>query len=112
MNNKGNLMINMLFFFMALAILIVFIGPIKSFIDIAQGSNNLNCAGFVDPSASASQNYSYNVSKGSENLSCLAIKLYLPYLFLVFLITGVSKLLYDRGLDFFSDGQQQGMGGG
>ena len=111
MNKSGNLMLNLLVFFMALAILVVFVGPIKDFIDIAQGNTNLNCRGFVDSQASAIQNYSYNASRSSENLSCLAIKLYLPYLFLVFLIAGVSKLLYDRGLDLFSGGSQQGAGG-
>lgn len=106
MNNKGNIMINLLFFLMGLAVLIVLISPIKSFLDIAQGSNFLNCPGFIDANARPAQNYSYNSSKPSEGLSCLSVKLYLPYLFLVFLIAGVGKLLYDRGTDFMGGNSQ------
>jgi len=101
-------MINLLFFLMALAVLVILVSPIKSFIDIAQGNNFLNCRGFIDNNAGPAQNYSYNSSKSTENLSCLALKLYLPYIFLVFLIAGISKLLYERGIDFVGGGDQSG----
>ena len=42
--NKGqNVMINLLFFLMALAVVIMFLSPMKTFLDIAQQSDNLNC---------------------------------------------------------------------
>lgn len=105
MNNRGNLMINLIFFVMGLGVMIIMISPIESFLDIAQGSNFLNCQGFIDDRAGVYQNYSYNSSKQTENLSCLAINLYLPYLFLVFLIAGVSQVLYNRGTDAFGGNQ-------
>lgn len=113
MNKKGNIMLNLLFFMMALAILIVFISPLKSFINMANGNDALNCKGYIDedangPLGSTYQNASYDSSKNTDNLSCLAIKLYLPYLFMVFLIAGVGKLLYDKGLDVISPQQQSG----
>lgn len=74
---------------------------------MAQGSNNLNCGGYIDANARTAQNYSYNSSKNSETLTCLSIQLYLPYLVLVFLVAGVFKLLYDRGTDMFGGSQQQ-----
>lgn len=107
MNNKGNVMINLLLFLMGLGVLVVFIAPMNTFIGMAQGSDNLNCKGYIDPDATAGQNYSYNSSINTDSLSCLAIKLYLPYILLVFLVGGLLKVLYDRGSDVIDAGGAQ-----
>lgn len=115
MNNKGNIMLNLLFFFMAMVIVIVFIGPIKEFVDMAQQSDNLNCRGYIadgNPGSKYSFNASLNDNQSGNPIACLAIKLYLPYLLIVFLIGGVSKILYDRTGDAFGmTDQQQNYGG-
>lgn len=107
MNRKGNLMINLLFFFMGLAVLVIFVSPIKSFLGFSQASNSLNCPGYIDDNANAIQNFSYNSSKSSSSLTCMVTTLFLPYIFIAFLIAGVSKLLYDRGGDIFGIAETQ-----
>jgi len=42
-----NVMMNLLFFIMGLGVLIAFISPINSFLDMAQQSSALNCQGYV-----------------------------------------------------------------
>lgn len=108
MNKRGNIMLNLLFFMMGLAVLVLFIGPMNTFIGFAEGSNNLNCNGYVDPSARASQNYSYNASLPSSTTTCLALNMYLPYIVLVFLVAGVSRLIYERTADFGGSSDQGG----
>ena len=107
-------MINMLFFLMGFAVMIMFISPMKGMIDIAQNSGNLNCVGYIqDGSASnpLSFNATLNNNQSGSPISCLVIKMYLPYILMAFLIGGVFKLLYDRGSDMFSGGQQDQYGG-
>jgi len=98
-NKKGNIMINLLFFIMGLGVVIAFIGPINEFIDMAQQSDSLNCKGFIyDSNASHTLSFN-NLSNGGASgspIACLALKLYLPYLLLVFLIGGVAAILGDK----------------
>lgn len=99
MNNKGNIMINFLYFTMAVAVVVMFISPIKTFVDMAQQSDNLNCKGYIyegNANNTLSFNATMNGGASGSPTSCLAIKLYLPYLLLVVLVAGVAKLLYDR----------------
>jgi len=99
MNKKGNIMINLLFFIMGLGVLIAFISPINSFLDMAQQSDQLNCKGFIyDGNASHPLSFN-NVSDGGQSgspIACLALKLYLPYILLVFLIGGLASVLAGR----------------
>jgi len=104
--DKGGqmIMINLLFLFMVIAITVAILPAMKSVLDIAKQSDNLNCAGFSyngDPD----HTLSYNSSLNTDSTACLAIALYLPYIILVVLIGGVSKLLYDRTV---GGGQQVG----
>ena len=96
MNKKGNMMMNLLFFIMGLGVLIAFISPISEFIDMAQQSDSLNCKGFIyDSNVSHTLSFN-NLSDGGASgspIACLSIKLYLPYLLLVFLIGGVAAVL-------------------
>ena len=96
MNKKGNVMLNLLYFIMGLGVLIAFISPISDFIDMAQQSDALNCKGYIyDSNASHTLSYN-NLSDGGASgspVACLAIKLYLPYLLLVFLVGGVAAVI-------------------
>ena len=66
----------------------------------------INCAGFdYDKSGTVGTPVlAYNSTLESETTSCLAIALYVPYIILVVLIGGVSKLLYTKTL---GGGEQQ-----
>jgi|TARA_B100001971_G_C18037018_1_gene455590 hypothetical protein len=106
MNKNGNVMVNLLFFIMALGVLIAFINPINEFIDIAQQSDGLNCRGFIfggNSNHSLSFNSTLNGGNSGSPLSCLALKLYLPYILLVFLIFGLSSILSGRSSSFFGE---------
>ena len=96
MNNKGNVMINLLFFVLSLGVVIAFISPINSFLDMAMASNNLNCQGYIangNVNDTLSFNSSLNDGSSGSPVGCLALKLYLPYILLVFLIGGVTAVL-------------------
>ena len=104
MNNKGNIMLSLLFFIMALGILVVFISPINDFLDIAQQSDNLNCKGFIYD-GSSTNTLSFNDTKhnnvSGSPLACLAIKLYLPYILPTFLIAGIMFLMANKANEVF-----------
>lgn len=111
MNNKGNVMISLLFFIMALGVLVVFISPINSFIDLAQQSDSLNCKGFLyDGLNETYSSLAFNSTKdggaSGSPIACLALKLYLPYLLLVFLIAGISTVLAGKAGDWFGFSEQ------
>jgi hypothetical protein len=96
---------------MALGILVVFISPINDFLDIAQQSDNLNCKGFIYD-GSSTNTLSFNDTKhnnvSGSPLACLAIKLYLPYILLVFLIGGLGSVLAGKGADLIGIGGDRG----
>jgi len=99
MNKKGNIMINLLFFIMGLGVLIAFIGPINEFVDMAQQSDSLNCKGFIyggNENNTLSFNSTLDGGASGSPIACLALKLYLPYLLLVFLIGGVAAVIGGR----------------
>lgn len=100
MNNRGNLALNFLLFLLALAVVVAFISPINSFLNMAQQSDNLNCKGYIhngDESNALSFNDTLNGGESGSPLACLALKLYLPYLLLVFLIYGLFAVITNRG---------------
>jgi len=104
-DKKGQIiMVQLLFLFMTITVMIALVPGIKSVLNIAKQSDNLNCAGFdYDGSGTIGTNaLDYNSSLATETLACLAINLYLPYIILIVLIGGVSKLMYGRAF-----GEQQ-----
>jgi len=107
MNNKGNIMISLLFFIMGLGVLVAFISPINEFLNLAQNSENLNCKGYIYDGSSTntlSFNETLNNNASGSPMGCLALKLYLPYLLLVFLIGGLTSVLGGRAGDMFGVG--------
>lgn len=106
MNNRGNIMMSLMIFIMALGVMIAFIGPISDFLDIAQQSDNLNCKGFIfdgNVNHSLSFNETLNGGNSGNPLACLSLKLYLPYILLVFLIGGLAAVLGGKA-DIFGFG--------
>lgn len=96
MNKRGNIMFGLMIFVMALAMMVMFISPMSTFIDFAQQSNNLNCKGFIyngDVNNSLSFNATLDGGASGSPIGCLAIRLYLPYIILVFLIGGLILVL-------------------
>ena len=98
------MIVGILFLFMTITVMIAMIPALKSILNIAKQSDNLNCAGFdYEGSGTVGDNIlDYNSSLETDTTACLAINLYLPYILLIVLIGGVTKLLYDK-----SGGQQQ-----
>lgn len=109
MNKHGNVMLSILFFLMALGVLVVFISPMNSFIDLMMQSDSLNCKGFIfngDVNHTLSFNSTLDGGASGSPLACLSLKLYLPYILLVFLIAGISSVLTGKAGDWL------GIGGG
>jgi len=109
-NKKGNIMLNLMFFILALGVLIAFISPINSFINLSQQSDALNCYGYIynsDPNHALSFNNLSNGGASGSPLACLALKLYLPYILLIFLIGGIAAVLSNRSENMFFGTEQQ-----
>lgn len=96
MNKQGQaIIVNLLIFAMVMAVLVAMIPAMNSMLGIAQQSNELNCPGYY-VGGNPNNVLSYNSSLQTNTLSCIAIQLYLPYIVLVILIGGVTKLLAGR----------------
>ena len=99
---RGGIILSLLFFLMALGVLVAFISPLNEFLDMAQQSDALNCKGFIfngDVNHSLSFNDTLHGGDSGSPLACLSLKLYLPYIFLVFLVAGLSAVLAGKGED-------------
>jgi len=108
-DKRGNIMLGLIVFIMALGVMIAFISPINSFLDLAQQSDAMNCKGFIyngDSSHVLSFNNTLHGGASGSPIACLTVKLYLPYLLLVFLIGGMSAVLGNKAESMF------GFGGG
>ena len=107
MNNKGNIIMGLFFFVLAMGVVFALVPVMKVFIDMQQQSNNLNCYGYIyngGVNNTLSYNSTLNGGNSGSPLGCSAIKLYIPYLLLVFLIFGVMKIMYGGSEDFFGGG--------
>ena len=100
-NNKGQmLMIGIMVLIMALLIFVATLPAISKVIDETRQCNNLNCDGYVDPSATGSSggncttsNRSYNPNLSDNALSCTILDLAIPFIILGVLIGLITKLL-------------------
>lgn len=96
MNRSGQMiMIQLLFFIMTIAVLVAMIPALNSLLNNAQQSDSLNCQGY-SYQGDANNTLSYNASLPTNTLACLSIRLYLPYIILIVLIGGASKLLVSQ----------------
>ena len=108
-SKKGSLMdlpINLLMLFITITFLVALIPGFVSMQDMAQQSDNMNCAGYNYNGLGTTHPLSYNATVGTKSaIGCLAIKLYLPYIVLGVLIAGVALIFY--GKSGLGGGQQQ-----
>ena len=103
-NKKGNVMISFLLFILALGVVVAFISPINSILDIAQQSDNLNCNGYVHAGSAANAlSFNSTMDGGSSGspIGCIALKLYLPYILLVFLVYGLFAAITGGAKNYF-----------
>lgn len=110
MNNRGNIMLSLLFFLMALGIMVVFVSPINDFLDLMQQSDQLNCKGYIfngNENHTLSFNTTMHGGASGSPLACLSLKLYLPYLLLTFLVGGLSLVLGGRAGEWLGIGGSQ-----
>lgn len=109
MNKKGSLMslpMNLLILFIVVTFLIALIPGFVEMQNMAQQSDNLNCAGYKY-NGDATAVLSYNSSLATNSIACMAIKLYLPYIVLGVLIAGVALIFYGRSMGGQDQQQQQ-----
>jgi len=105
MNKNGQMfMINLLLLVMSILIIVSLAPALNEILNNAQQSDFLNCAGYKY-NGNENHSLSYNASLNSNTMACLAVKLYLPYIFLAVLIGGVGKVLAGR---FLGGGDQYG----
>lgn len=106
-SKKASLMdlpINLLMLFITITFLVALIPGFVSMQDMAQQSDNMNCAGYNYNGLGTTHPLSYNATIGTKSaIGCLAIKLYLPYIVLGVLIAGVALIFYGKAMG----GQQQ-----
>lgn len=100
-NKRGQMemMVSLLIFVMVIFVAVAMLPALKTILNTAQQSDALNCAGYCY-NGDCSNVLSYNSTKAAggdtNTLACLAIKLYLPYILLIVLVGGVTKILYSR----------------
>lgn len=100
MNKRGQyIMIQLLFLFMTIAVLVALIPALTSILNIAEQSDSLNCPGYAYLGCSTHP-LSYNGNLATSTLSCLAIRLYLPYIILAVLIGAVTKVISGRSTQY------------
>jgi len=96
MAKKGQMfMINILLMFMAIVVVVSLAPAMRTILDTAQQSDSLNCNGFKY-NGNENHTLSYNASLNTNTIACLAVKLYLPYIFLAVLIGAVSMVLMGK----------------
>ena len=96
MNNRGQMiLVNLLIFVMVIAVLVALIPALSAFLKVAQQSDGLNCNGYIH-TGDVNNSLSYNSSLETNTLACVAIRLYLPYIVIVILVGGVTRLLAGR----------------
>lgn len=106
-NNKGQvLIINLMFIFMAIAVLMGMMSAFRDVLDDARGSDSLNCKSTLRVCSSTMPEPCYNSSIEVETLACTMLDLYIPYLVMVVLVAGVAKLMANRVMDQFATPQQ------
>ena len=92
--------INLLVLFITVTFLIALIPAFVEMQDMAQQSDSMNCPGFVYHGSDCDGSgctLSYNATlKSKSTIGCMSIKLYLPYIVLGVLISGVALIFYGR----------------
>lgn len=116
MNEKGQIFmfpVKLIMFFLAIVIMIALLAPIKEQVEYAQGSNNLNCPGYISyvEGGIAEGNYTYNSSIASYPMACTMVKLYPLWIVLAVMMIGVLLLIGGGGTGGVPQQPQYGYGG-
>ena len=103
MNNKGDLMdlatfpIKIIMILFVVIITVALLPAFRENVDRAQGSDSLNCPGYIDwYTPESSTNYTYNSSLESHTMACTAIKLF-PLLIVLIIIMIAILIALTRG---------------
>jgi len=72
-------MIGMFMAVFALMLFIAILSPMNTMINIAKQSDNLNCAGY-SVSGNPNNTLSYNSTLNTNELACVILNLYIPYI--------------------------------
>lgn len=100
-NKRGQMMlVGILILVMALLVFIATLPAVSNVMDDARGCSNLNCAGYVDQSASgtgcSATNQSYLPGGNDNSLSCTITDLIVPFIILGVLIGLITALLHGK----------------
>lgn len=95
MNKKGQMFL--VWLLMGIMALIMFSAMtpaiIKTF-GIQKGNNGLNCVDYIDPDATAQQNYSYDSTKNTDATACTVVSFGPALLILAVLFAVIIKIVY------------------
>jgi len=100
MNNRGNLLVNILIMVMSVTLFIAVIPMLSGVFNIARGCSYLNCAGYIDSSATGAgcsgTNQTYMASYNTESLTCTVLDLGIPFLVLGVIFCAVMMIMYNK----------------
>ena len=105
-NKRGNIFqlpVVLMGVFLVITFLVALLPAFVELLNGARASNSLNCPGYND-TITNNPSLSYNGSKPSSSIGCMAIGLYVPYIVLGVLIASVA-VLFGQQINF--GGQQQ-----
>jgi len=103
-NKRGQMfMIGIMMVIMAILIFIATLPATKELINNARGCSNLNCAGYIDSTATGSgcsgTNQSYMSTLEEDTLACTVLDLAIPFLILGVLSAAVFKIVRGEGVE-------------
>lgn len=92
------MIVGLMFFVITLLMLAGFTPLINGVINIQKGSDNLNCAGYIDTSSNryTTSNLSYDPNKNTDSFSCMLLKIQVAYLIIAVMVGGIASILYGR----------------
>jgi hypothetical protein len=93
-----NVFVGLLMFVGLLGIMVACTAPLNAILDIAKQSDNLNCKGFdYDGNGVVGNNVlDYNSSLNTDTVSCVAVDLAVPFIYLSIILAGVAALVMGR----------------
>ena len=93
-----NVFVGLLMFVMLIGVMVACTAPLNAILDISKQSDNLNCKGFdYDGDGTVGNNvYDYNSSLSTDKVSCVAVDLAVPFIYLSIILTGVAALVMGR----------------
>ena len=93
-----NVFVGLLMFVGLMAIMVACTSPLNTILDISKQSDNLNCKGFDYDGNGVVGNsaYDYNSSLSTDTVSCVAVDMAVPFIYLSIIFAGVAALVMGR----------------